>query len=190
MSSYVAGVELCTRCQTVHWVHVRPSPSVSVRSVRPFVRPSVRPLVGSSILIAIYITIFACIYHENDNDISAIYALRRDPQGVGGAGHDWERPTLLNPPASLSTGTTPAPQPATPPAPPSPPGTADWPPTSATPSASTPAPPHSPPPPPCPLAASAPASPAHTQGAYPGKLGCADGSEWCAVPPVPVTGDT
>ena len=54
---------------------------------------------GSSILIAIYITIFACIYHENDNDISAIYALRRDPQGVGGAGHNWERPTLLNPPA-------------------------------------------------------------------------------------------
>ena len=57
---------------------------------------------GSSILIAIYITIFACIYHENDNDISAIYALRRDPQGVGGAGHDWERPTHHTPkPASL-----------------------------------------------------------------------------------------
>ena len=45
MSSCAPGVELCTRCQTVHWVHVRPSPSVSVRSVRPFVRPSVRPFV-------------------------------------------------------------------------------------------------------------------------------------------------
>ena len=25
--------------------------------------------------------------------------MRRDPQGVGGAGDDWERPTLLNPPS-------------------------------------------------------------------------------------------
>ena len=53
--------------------------------------------IGFAILIAIYITIFACIYHKNDNDISAIYALRRDPQGVGGAGHDWERPTHHTP---------------------------------------------------------------------------------------------
>ena len=86
MSSCAPGVKQCARCQTVHWVHVRPSPSPT---------SAVRVHVRVCLLTHDCVTCVRCVCVAN------LAQRAREPVARAEAREGWRGASSLNPPMLL-----------------------------------------------------------------------------------------